>query len=701
MATTPGCTLTFTLVDGSGNPIEGAVQLTLVNFGTLIPSVANTAILAQQVYTAQADSSGVGSITFWGNYQLNAPNSYYQISVFGVDASGELQTGASSTSAYQFTTSGTLDLSNIVPLNYFAGVPLPVYPTSGVILTNPPASQTIHTYPLALPGIVSASANAASTGFIRMAESDTITWHNAGSPSGDFPLGINSLGQLTFNGVPVAMPGVDNAFTGNNSFSGSSTFSGPIASTGTNSFTGSSAFNVITVASLSATSFEGVQYADQFAGADIGAQVNAAMAALGATGGTVYIPAGAYNFSTTIDIVTNVQLVGAGSCATMLYYTGTTTALILHIAGPPYDPYMNGLLRGFTITGYGNTNNHKRGIWHIDTIGTTYDDLVVSHFNEVGDQGICFDNQALFSERISLRKLSILDNTIGFVFQNSNSGDPGASNSFGYHRWSEVHFQVNAGQYGIFCNGTNQGLLIYNGNIGFSANVADQTGTVMALVGAAEMINCEFSIFAETTTNPETVATGIYVDPNSAFTGWGEVQMNSLSNSVQAGAIYLVNSYGFEGSATLGTNFDSLPLVFQGTYWNGAVAVTDTWTVQLDMGSGTVPISVLNLSHTGSGGAAYLQTPGLTTVNITSYGTITASGMVTGGNLACNAVTPSSGVPPGTVAFGETTGYGNGGNEAVEVHAKGSGSGPANPENIVNFLEVNVGGTLMWIPLML
>lgn len=86
---------------------------------------------------------------------------------------------------------------------------------------------------------------------------------------------------------------------------------------------------------LSAKNFAGVRYADQFTGADIGAKINAAITDLGATGGIVYVPKGAYSYSTTIaaDGTRDITICGAGgqtaggTAATALTYTGTGIAV--------------------------------------------------------------------------------------------------------------------------------------------------------------------------------------------------------------------------------------------------------------------------------------------------------------------------------------------------------------------------------------
>lgn len=79
-------------------------------------------------------------------------------------------------------------------------------------------------------------------------------------------------------------------------------------------------------AGVTAANVEGVRYADQYPGADIGAQVNAAIAAVGC--GRVVIPAGHYSFSTTIVKPRCVQLDGQGEAATVLNFVPTTGVAI-------------------------------------------------------------------------------------------------------------------------------------------------------------------------------------------------------------------------------------------------------------------------------------------------------------------------------------------------------------------------------------
>jgi hypothetical protein len=75
-------------------------------------------------------------------------------------------------------------------------------------------------------------------------------------------------------------------------------------------------------------------------------------------------------------------------------------------------------------------------------------------------------------------------------------------------------------------------------------------------------------------------------------------------------------------------------------------------------------------------------------------------GTIITGTLIVDAATPISGIVGGQVAFGETTGFGNGTPAtAVTTTTNGTGTGPATPQTIVKYLEVNVGGGLFWMPL--
>jgi hypothetical protein len=99
------------------------------------------------------------------------------------------------------------------------------------------------------------------------------------------------------------------------------------------------AFNVISASGEVVEVLDRAVVANSFPGADIGAKVNNAIASLGVNGGDVYILAGTYEFSTTIDMGdrNNIRIIGQGGVAgannglnlsaTHLNYTGSGTAI--------------------------------------------------------------------------------------------------------------------------------------------------------------------------------------------------------------------------------------------------------------------------------------------------------------------------------------------------------------------------------------
>jgi hypothetical protein len=217
----PGFTLTGNLADLLNGADTGYVQITLANYGNVLPEISGTGLIANTSYKANADGSGHFSATIWGNDQITPANTYYVVRIFSPTG------GQSPAVPYSFTGAGG-DLSTLTPL---ITIPAASYNPNAVV-TNPTGSQTI------------------------------------------------------------------------------------VQPSGTN---------------LLVNRFEGIRFADQFSGSDIGAQINAAIADLGTGGGIIIVPKGVYTFSTTINLddKRDITLMGAGGQtggavgATELIYTGT------------------------------------------------------------------------------------------------------------------------------------------------------------------------------------------------------------------------------------------------------------------------------------------------------------------------------------------------------------------------------------------
>lgn len=71
--------------------------------------------------------------------------------------------------------------------------------------------------------------------------------------------------------------------------------------------------------------------------------------------------------------------------------------------------------------------------------------------------------------------------------------------------------------------------------------------------------------------------------------------------------------------------------------------------------------------------------------------------------MILNAMQLNTATPTGSgskVSFGTTAGFGNGSSgTSVTTTTKNTGSGPATPQTIVKYLQVDIGGTKYWIPL--
>lgn len=111
--------------------------------------------------------------------------------------------------------------------------------------------------------------------------------------------------------------------------------------------------------------FNTILWADQFSGADIGAQINAAYAALPTNGGHIMIPNGTYSFSTPISMSTQLKkatLEGVSARGTELRYTGTGDCITINNTGGGAD-YGFTALRNFTLTGNDVTvSSTQRGV---------------------------------------------------------------------------------------------------------------------------------------------------------------------------------------------------------------------------------------------------------------------------------------------------------------------------------------------------
>lgn len=148
---TPQITITGNLENLLGQLDNGgSVVFTLVGYGPSdVPRVATAGVIVLPTVTALAPA-GSFSVTLWGNDVITPANTFYQVDFFA-DTGAKLQTVL-----YQFTGSGSLDLSNVAPLNTLP-TPSPITAPPNAVLTNPTAGQTISGQPLTVTSTVTAS----------------------------------------------------------------------------------------------------------------------------------------------------------------------------------------------------------------------------------------------------------------------------------------------------------------------------------------------------------------------------------------------------------------------------------------------------------------------------------------------------------------------------------------------------------------
>ena len=116
---TPNIIVYGNLYDLSGVTVaDCTVEILLAGFGSQLPRVAGTAMLARVAPPATTES-GVFTTTLWGNDVITPANTFYVITIFDPDGN-VIQTGN-----YQFTGSGSFDLSLQTPFDPVAPIPVP------------------------------------------------------------------------------------------------------------------------------------------------------------------------------------------------------------------------------------------------------------------------------------------------------------------------------------------------------------------------------------------------------------------------------------------------------------------------------------------------------------------------------------------------------------------------------------------------
>ena len=330
---------------------------------------------------------------------------------------------------------------------------------------------------------------------------------------------------------------------------------------------------------VSLENLEHFVFADRFAGADLGAKINSAISSLGKNGGTVVIPAGVYaNVTTTVKVsYFNISIVGSGSNATQIYYTGQGDFIRIQmpVLCPTCVAPQAGRVAGLTING---TPSGRSGIHLGDVIGAQLDDVVVQGFTGATGIGILFDNVTGFTERIQITRVWANQNTKGVRF--TNSGGTASQISFGYERILDLRIDVGPSQTGISVESGN----LYHSVITAVINVdRNHTGTAVAISGlgyvggvGTQVDDNLYDLLAECTQCGGT-ATFLSIGPGASLTGTGIVDAYAMTNSIDPSAAVFLYSPFIAGAPT--SSSSGLPVYMRGQPLGTNPDVPGSWLV--------------------------------------------------------------------------------------------------------------------------
>lgn len=202
MSVTPQVTITGKLQDLFGAVVSGAYLIfQLCGYGAQLPRVAGTSMLAKTA-PDQVPVAGDGTFSkpLYGNDAITPAGTFYTIQV--QDDNGNIvQTGS-----FQFTGSGSLDLSTVAPFD--PANPIPPAPTPTVLggnVTVPFSATPIFDCSLVSPaGVISfqmtLTGNVASSTLINAAPGQIVTFHliqdGTGGRTMTWPANVHNAGII-------------------------------------------------------------------------------------------------------------------------------------------------------------------------------------------------------------------------------------------------------------------------------------------------------------------------------------------------------------------------------------------------------------------------------------------------------------------------------------------------------------------------
>ena len=141
--------------------------------------------------------------------------------------------------------------------------------------------------------------------------------------------------------------------------------------------------------------------ADNTGAADSTSAIQAAISALPSTGGVVYLPAGTYKITSTLNVAkSGIYLIGDGRWITTLAFTGTGDCISVTDASTYATRTVHGGgVLGLSVDGTGSGAGSCA--LHAGDILNLRFDIAVNHFTGSGDIGLHLDNRNFWTEQAS------------------------------------------------------------------------------------------------------------------------------------------------------------------------------------------------------------------------------------------------------------------------------------------------------------
>jgi hypothetical protein len=522
------------------------------------------------------------------------------------------------------------------------------------------------------------------------------------SITGAGPIEINTLvpaaGSVSYAGAVILAPSGDQTITTNNLL--------PASGNTTQRLGSSSARWVGLFNSITASAFNSYIYVDGNTYALTRAGIQAALDQASANGGgTVVLPPGSITMGTTgLTLASGVGLVGAGMNQTILTWTAAINAINmvspvgclvrdlaikftssprlagvgLRLSGSDAAPAFNNVFENILID-FGTLGAANSAGIFATTTGPSQTNIVLNRFENIvvqtADAAVIADGCEGNHWNITAMNIGASVGQTIFKLTGFNADEVG-----------DLRLETGSG------NSANIIGLGVSGNNNMFRLVVDGESTTTALNDTGGYNIYDITTIGSISSIGTVPATSIYrwASANQSLTlttATKLVATNGDSGLTPSGAAHAIigNANTSLGSGTgkvygvVGVARGSSDVVGDRAYggWFKATAGAQT----------TTEVGLHSESADSSGTAAEFGSGGTVFTSISGAGALTIGGAT----------------PTGTgtqLGVGNTTGFGNGtAGTTVTTTLIGTGSGPATPQTVKKYLEIDIGGTKFWIPL--